>query len=407
MKSWDDDIIIIGGDDDETPPAFDVGDNVPGVPNDPGDPRPIVGDDVLGVPDKPDDSPKEETPKEDGAKEDPPPRQTKKIIAAEITPATAAQDADPGLFDHHLIVSASPHIHVGEETRIIMQDVLIALTPTAIISVVYFGWRAFMLIAVCVASCVGLEYISRRMMKRPNTISDCSAAVTGLLLAFCLPPGLNPFYAVLGCVMAIVVVKQMFGGLGMNFANPAITARIALTLSFAGPMTTFFLPGKHFLSSLTVPDAVTSATPLFLQHTNGALPFEELLIGNHAGTIGETCVIALLLGGGYLVARRVITLHIPLSFFGAVALMAVIFGGNPLDQLLSGGVMLGAIFMATDYVTSPSNKKGKIIFGVGCGLITMLIRLFASLPEGVSFAILLMNILTPHIERLTAEKVRS
>ena len=325
-------------------------------------------------------------------------------IAADIAPAASVSEPDTGHFERRFLVTSSPHLHSGESTSVIMQDVLIALSPAAAVAAVYFGWRALMLIAVCIASCVFFEYSSRRVMKRRNTISDFSAAVTGLLLAFCLPPELNPVYAVLGSAVAIIVVKQMFGGIGMNFANPAITARIVLVLSFGIPMTTF-APPFFYLGRIST-DAVSTATPL--KALTGAavdMPgYLELLLGNYAGSLGETCAIALLLGCGYLLLRRVITWEIPVSFMGTVMVMALVFGQNPIFHLLTGGILLGAIFMATDYTTSPVNKWGKIVFGAGCGLLTMIIRLFAHMPEGVSFAILLMNILTPHIERLTAPK---
>lgn len=303
-----------------------------------------------------------------------------------------------------LSVSSSPHAHSGESTAVIMQDVLIALVPAAIVSVVYFGWRAAMLIILCTATCVLTEYICRRVMKRPQTIGDFSAAVTGVLLAFNLPPTLNPIYAVLGSIFAIVVVKQMFGGIGMNFVNPALAARIFLLISFASDMSKWTLP-FFYMSGNADTDVVTTATPL-AQMAAGEAKFSlvDLFIGMTGGCLGETCVIALLLGGIYLVIRRVITLEIPLCFIGTVAVIALIAGQNPLYHIMSGGVMLGAIFMATDYSTSPSNRAGKIIYGIGCGIITMTIRLFGSLPEGVSYSIVLMNILTPHIETLTQSK---
>lgn len=449
MKSWDDDMIIIGGNDDDNDnsqftihnaqlknvDSTDVGTRhavskslqqpqktIPPKPK--STPNEITKEITIGGVSQNDvkSPPAASAPQhKSGQNENPPespqnncespivnfelniPPSTKKLISTEIAPTAIAKDAGLEIFNRNLLVASSPHLHSGESTSVIMQDVLIALIPAAIISAIYFGLHAVMLMAVCIASCVAFEYISRRVMKRRNTISDFSAAVTGMLLAFCLPPELNPIYAIIGCAVAIVVVKQMFGGIGMNFANPAATARVALLLSFTAPMTTYSYP-FFYLGRFTNPDAVTTATPLLLQKTTSALRFEELLIGNHAGSLGETCALALLLGGGFLVYRRVITLHIPLSIFGTVALLSILFGENPLDQLLSGGMMLGAIFMATDYSTSPSNKSGKIIFGIGCGLFTMIIRLFAKMPEGVSFAILLMNILSPHIDNLCAEK---
>ena len=300
----------------------------------------------------------------------------------------------------NLLVSASPHIHCGETTRIIMGDVIVALIPALIASILWFGWRSLMLTGVCIVSCVLTEYISRRVMKRRQTIGDLSAVVTGMILAFCLPPEINPLFAVVGSVVAIAVVKQMFGGIGMNFANPAATARIVLMLSFPVAMTTWSRPFFYTL------DAVTEATPLAkLAEGSTKLPTHmELLVGYHGGCLGETCAVALLLGGIYLLIRRVITWEIPVCFMGTVMLFSLIVGQDPIYQVLSGGVVLGAVFMATDYVTSPVNRKGKIVYGIGCGLLTMLIRLYGNMPEGVSFAILLMNILTPHIDNLTLSK---
>lgn len=303
-----------------------------------------------------------------------------------------------------LSVSSSPHAHSGENTAVIMQDVLIALIPAALMSVVYFGWRAAMLIILCTGTCVLTEYICRRIMKREQTISDFSAAVTGVLLAFNLPPTLNPIYAVLGSIFAIVVVKQMFGGIGMNFVNPALAARIFLLISFSSDMSKWSLP-FFYLSDNAATDVVTTATPL-AQMASGKANFSyiDMFIGMRGGCLGETCVLALLLGGGYLLLRRVITPEIPVSFMLTVAVVALAAGQNPLYHLMSGGVVLGAIFMATDYTTSPVNRTGKIIYGIGCGIITMTIRLFGSLPEGVSYSIVLMNILTPHIDVLTQSK---
>lgn len=300
-----------------------------------------------------------------------------------------------------LSVSSSPHAHCGENTTTIMQDVLIALAPAALMAAVYFGWRAVLLILLCTGACVLTEYVCRRVMKRPQTVGDFSAAVTGVLLAFNLPPTLNPVYAVLGSVFAIVVVKQMFGGIGMNFVNPALAARIFLLISFPSHMSRWSIP-FFYLSDNADTDIVSTATPLAQAAAgNGHPSYTDLFIGLHGGCLGETCTLALLLGGLYLLLRRIITPEIPLCFLGTVALTALAAGQNPLVHLLSGGVMLGAIFMATDYTTCPVNRAGKIFYGVGCGLITMTIRLFGSLPEGVSYAIVLMNILTPHIEALT------
>jgi electron transport complex protein RnfD len=256
---------------------------------------------------------------------------------------------------------------------------------------------------VCVASAIIAEFCFEKITKRPVTITDCSAAVTGLLLAYNLPVGFPIWMAIIGSAGAIVVVKQLFRGIGQDFANPAIVGRIFLLLSFAQPMTTWVIPtmtsGKLEL--------VAGATPLGLASegiTEGMPSLLHMFLGIRGGSLGETCTLALLIGGIYLIARGIIRVHIPLAYLATVAVFSLILGQNPLFQLMAGGVMLGAFFMATDYVTSPVTDLGKIVFGIGCGLITVLIRQFGSYPEGTSFAILLMNILTPHIDSLTRTK---
>lgn len=290
-----------------------------------------------------------------------------------------------------ITVSSSPHIGRAETTSDIMLDVILALTPAAICGVCFFGFHALLLIAVCVAAAVASEFLWCRAIHKQATLRDLSAVLTGLLLALNLPSTLPLWMAALGSAIAIVIVKQMFGGIGQNFANPAITARIVLMVSFPTAMTTFLVPFT---------DTVSSATPL----ADPNVGLTELFIGNHAGCIGETSALLLLAGGIYLLLRRVITPEIPLAFLLSAAGLAALLGDDPLRTLLSGGLLLGAIFMATDYVTSPPGRAGKIIFGVGCGLFTVIIRHFGNLPEGVSYSILLMNILTPHITRLTTGK---
>ncbi|MBE6806006.1 MAG: RnfABCDGE type electron transport complex subunit D [Clostridia bacterium] len=293
---------------------------------------------------------------------------------------------------NNLTVSSSPHIHSGVTSQSIMLDVIIALLPAAVYGVFIFGWRAAVLIAVCVASAVLSEFLWNKALKKPNSLGDLTAVVTGLLLALNLPSSLPVWMAALGSAIAIIVVKQMFGGLGHNFANPAITARIVLMVSFPAAMTKFFEP-----FSMTV----SSATPL----AGGAeYTLRELFFGMHAGTIGETSVVMLVIGGLYLVMRRVISPIIPVSFIGTVFVFSWVLGANPIQAIFSGGLLLGAIFMATDYVTSPTFNWGKLIFGIGCGIITVVIRQFASLPEGVSYSILVMNLLVPHINSLTMPK---
>ncbi len=298
------------------------------------------------------------------------------------------------LIDKPLIVTSSPHLRCGMSTRGVMLDVLIALVPAAVASVLLFGWRALAVELVCVASCMASEVVSRWVMKRPQTVGDLSCIVTGMLLAFNLPATMPLWQAALGGVAAIVVAKQMFGGLGQNFVNPALAGRIVLMASFPESMNNWVVP-----FSGTGADAVTAATPL----AEGAAPYSlsELFFGIHGGCLGETCALALLLGGVYLVLRRVITPAVPLLYIGTVFVLSWLLGQDPLRQILSGGLMLGAIFMATDYTTSPINKAGRAVYAVGCGLLTVLIRQFGSLPEGVSFAIVIMNILVPLIERAT------
>lgn len=293
-------------------------------------------------------------------------------------------------------ISSSPHITSSENTSGIMLDVIFALLPATICGIYFFGFHALLIIAVSVASAVVSEYIWCRAIKKEPSLRDLSAIVTGLLLALNLPPTLPLWMAAVGSAIAIIVVKQMFGGIGHNFANPAITARIALMVSFPTAMTTFVDP-------FAAADTVSTATPLSGSQ-EVATDITGLFFGNYPGCIGETSAILLLAGGAYLVLRRVITHHIPLAFMASAAVLALILGDDPIRTLLSGGLMIGAIFMATDYVTSPPNRLGKIIFGIGCGLITVIIRHFGNLTEGVSFSILLMNILTPHITRLTTPK---
>ena len=283
-------------------------------------------------------------------------------------------------------------------TTNLMLDVIIALMPAVVASIIIFGFRALMIIADTVLVAVLAEFLSRKVMKRENTVTDLSAVVTGLLLALNLPVGINPIFAAFGSVVAIVVVKQMFGGIGNNFVNPALAARIILLSSFPTAMTTW---AKPFWFREGAVDAVTTATPLAMYANGETTSLSDLFLGTTGGCLGETCALALIIGGAYLMIRRVISPVIPLTYIGTVALMSLIFGQDILFQLLSGGLLLGAIFMATDYTTSPINTKGKVVFAIGCGVLTFLIRNFANLPEGVSFSILIMNILVPLIERAT------
>lgn len=300
----------------------------------------------------------------------------------------------------NLIVSSSPHISDDISTCKIMGQVLLALLPAFGVSVWVFGARAIFLTAVCIISCVAFEYLFERVTKKESTIGDLSAAVTGTLLAFNLPVTLPYWMAVIGSFVAIVIVKQLFGGIGQNFANPAITARIVLFVSFAPQMTSWAVPERIFLAS----DAVTGATPLgiFAEGDKVDLPSNiDMFLGTIGGSLGETSAVALLIGGLFLIFRKIISPAIPASYLATVAIISFVLGQDVVFQLCAGGLMLGAIFMATDYATSPLTNTGKVIYGIGCGVLTMLIRLYSGYPEGVSFAILLMNIVVPHIDSLS------
>jgi len=307
-----------------------------------------------------------------------------------------------------LLVTAAPHITGADTTQKIMGRVCIALLPTLFASVVIFGINSLILTAVTVAACVVFEYGYCKLMKREVPVSDLSAVVTGLLLAFNLPATLPWWMAVVGAFIAIVIVKQLFGGLGYNFANPAIVARIALAIGFASRMANYAFPesGVDAFSSATplavaAADATSSATAAAVEV--GSEAYKALLLGTHGGVLGETCALTILLGGIYLIATKVISPTIPVAYLGTVAVLAVCAGQDPIYQLLSGGLLLGAFFMATDYVTSPTTRKGKLVFGIGLGLITCAIRFLGTMNEGVSFAILLMNLLVPYIEVLTRQ----
>ncbi len=306
-----------------------------------------------------------------------------------------------------LIVSSSPHRKDTRAVNTIMGSVLIALVPAAVGAVVYFGWKAFVLIAVSVLSCILFEFIFNQLTKRRQTIYDCSAMVTGVLLAFNLPVTVPLWLPPIGALFAIVVVKMLYGGLGKNVVNPALAGRIFLFLSFSGYMTSWISPF----------DGLSSATPLaYLKNSSEKLvnitskfSISDCLLGNVGGCLGETSVVLLVLGGLYLLYKRVITWHIPVSYLGTVAVITLLLPRYHdisswqymLYQLFSGGLFLGAFFMATDYTTSPVTPKGRIIYGIGCGLLTILIRYFGGYPEGVSFAILLMNFFVGYIDSKT------
>ena len=303
-----------------------------------------------------------------------------------------------------IVVSSSPHIHSGAKTSKIMLDVIIALIPATVAAVVFFGLKALLLVCVSVGTAVLSEFLFNLICKKKQTVGDLSAVITGLLLALSLPATTALWQVVIGAVFAIVVVKCLFGGIGCNFANPAIAARIVMIISFtntvAGGVSTKFADSP----------LVAGATPLQLIGKEGAtLPtLVDMLIGNRAGAIGETCAIALIIGGVYLLIKKVISWHTPVVFIASTFVLAFLFSGfnvtEALYHVLSGGLLIGAIFMATDYSTTPVTNWGKVIFAFGCAFFTVIIRIFGSLPEGVSYAILLMNILATPIELLTAPK---
>lgn len=296
-----------------------------------------------------------------------------------------------------LAMSSGPHIHSKDNSRRIMLDVILALLPASIAGVAIFGIGALWTILVCVAAAVLAEFLFNLIVKKPQTVGDLSAVVTGLLLALNLSTNVPLWQAALGSVFAIVLVKGVFGGLGRNFANPAITGRIFLLLAFTSTV-----------AGGALPDGTTGATPLELIGTEGAqLPtLLQMFLGQRGGAIGETCILALLLGFAYLLIRKVISWQIPVIFMGTVFVLSLVFGGfhTAVYELLSGGLVLGAVFMATDYATTPITMRAKMLFALGCGIITFVIRWFCALPEGVSYSILCMNILVPWLEKWTRRK---
>lgn len=312
-----------------------------------------------------------------------------------------------------LTVSPSPHIRSAMTTQKIMLMVVLALVPAIISGTIFFGPRALFLVVFCAVVSMFTEFVCRKLMNKESTIADGSAMLTGVLLALNLPVTLPLWQAAIGCIFAIAVVKQLFGGLGCNFANPAITGRIFLLLSVGSDMTAWVKPfwyldtpawGLFETTGSQALDGLTGATPL----ASGDAGLMELFIGNVGGSIGETSALAILIGGIFLIAVKLIHPSTPAAYLGSLAALTfvqvLVTGGEMTEvlyALLSGGVMLGAFFMATDYVTTPITVKGKIIFGIGCGILTFVIREFASMPEGCSFSILLMNLLTPYIDKFT------
>lgn len=297
-----------------------------------------------------------------------------------------------------LAVSSSPHIHAPQDTRAVMAWVLAALAPAGAAGIYFFGLRAAAVMAVCVASCKISEYIWQKLAKQTITVGDLSAAVTGLLLAYNLPPSIPFWMAIVGSVFAIVVVKQFFGGIGCNIVNPALAGRALMVSSWPVSMTSWTI------------DGVSTATPLAMikEGAFDGLPgIYDLFIGNIGGCIGETSALALLIGFAILLYKGIISWHIPVVYIGTVAALTAVLGrpAGPLYEVIAGGLLIGAIFMATDYTTSPMTKKGQVIFAVGCGLLTSLIRVFGGYPEGVSFSILIMNLTVPLIDKFTRPRI--
>ncbi len=304
-----------------------------------------------------------------------------------------------------LTVSHAPHFKGKDTTRTIMLDVIIALLPLLIAGTIIMGYRAALLSLVCVASSVFFEWAWQKILKKPNTIGDLSAVVTGLILALNLPVTLPFWMAVVGSFFAIIIVKQFFGGLGHNFMNPALAARAFLLTSWASEMTKWIKPFEK-ISLINNADVVSSATPLAVLKEGGdKLPsYLDLFLGNVGGCIGEVSAIAIIIGAIYLIARKVIDYKVPLIYILTVFVLSYTVGRDGVYQILSGGLLFGAFFMATDYVTTPYTKLGKIIFALGCGLLTFIIRNWGGYPEGVSYSILLMNVVTPLIDRYTVPK---
>ena len=302
-----------------------------------------------------------------------------------------------------LHISTGPHLRSRQDTPSLMRDVLIALCPAVAASLYFYGWTALWILLVSTACAVLSEFVWQKLMKKPIRLNDCSAAVTGLLIGLNMPATVPVWVPVIGSVFAIIIVKQLFGGIGHNFLNPALAARAVLLTSWPSYMTKALVPARTLTFGLfeSGVDAITSATPLVAPVSD----IRNLLFGNIAGAIGETCKVAILLGLVYLLIRGVIRWQIPVCMLGTVALMSWILGKDPLTAVLSGGVLFGAVFMATDYVTTPMLKIGQAIFGVGCGILVVLIRNYGNYPEGVTYAILIMNIVTPLLDRSLKRKV--
>ncbi len=299
---------------------------------------------------------------------------------------------------NNLVVSSSPHIHSPKTTQGIMLDVIIAMIPAAGMSVCWFGWRALLVELFCMAACLSLEALWNWSFNKEQTIGDLSALVTGMMLAFNTPVSIPLWQAFIGCIVAIIIVKMLFGGIGCNFVNPALAGRVVMAISFTTAMTNYGYPKSAV-------DALSSATPLRLIEQGESLNLWSLFIGNHGGVLGETSSIALLIGGLYLILRGIIKPWTPVAFIGSEILFSWLFGcSHPIQLALSGGLFLGAFFMATDYTTSPYTEWGKVIFGAGAGFIVAVIRIYANSTEGVAYSILLMNLLVPYINDFTRRK---
>ena len=302
-----------------------------------------------------------------------------------------------------LHISTGPHLRSRQDTPSLMRDVLIALCPAVAASLYFYGLKALWILLVSTACAVLSEFVWQKLMKKPIRLNDCSAAVTGLLIGLNMPATVPVWVPAIGSVFAVIIVKQLFGGIGHNFLNPALAARAVLLTSWPSYMTKALVPARTLTFGLfeSGVDGITAATPLVAPVSD----IRNLLFGNIAGAIGETCKIAILLGLVYLLIRGVIRWQIPVCMLGTVALMSWILGKDPLTAVLSGGVLFGAVFMATDYVTTPMLKIGQAVFGVGCGILVVLIRNYGNYPEGVTYAILIMNIVTPLLDRSLKRKV--
>ncbi len=298
-------------------------------------------------------------------------------------------------------VSSSPHIKSNDSVQGIMRDVIIALIPATFAGIYFFGMQAFLVTLVSVLSCIAAEALWQKLTHRKITIGDLSAVVTGLLLAFNLPAAVPLWLPAIGGFFAIIIVKQFFGGIGQNIMNPALAARAFLLASWPVHMTNFTVDGTSAATALALLKSASTHVPSLM----------NVFVGNEGGCIGETSVLALLIGGAYLLYRKVITFHTPLAFIGTVFVLTLISGrdasltGNAIYEICAGGLMIGAIFMATDYSTSPMTKKGQVIFGIGCGVLTTVIRLYGGYSEGVSYAILIMSLFVPFIDKFTAPRV--